>query len=133
MPKAITDFKFTNIGYYIFGFFNQRFLVEYFYNKFIVNTALDIGGQTTKVLDKGSIEWVGPYGLSVALLQGSKTMSGLHKGIVTDYALYILIGVCFYVSIFTFVSVFADIATTITLTSVLVLIGVNNYMGSEKN
>jgi NADH-ubiquinone oxidoreductase chain 5 len=56
MPKAITDFKFTNIGYYIFGFFNQRFLVEYFYNKFIVNTALDIGGQTTKILDKGSIE-----------------------------------------------------------------------------
>lgn len=133
MPKAITDFKFTNIGYYIFGFFNQRFLVEYFYNKFIVNTALDIGGQTTKILDKGSIEWVGPYGLSVALLQGSKTMSGLHKGIVTDYALYILIGVCFYVSIFTFISVFADIATTITLTSVLVLIGVNNYMDSNKN
>jgi hypothetical protein len=60
-------------------------------------------------------------------------MSGLHKGIVTDYALYILIGVCFYVSIFTFISVFADIATTITLTSVLVLIGVNNYMDSNKN
>jgi NADH-ubiquinone oxidoreductase chain 5 len=56
MPNAVTNFKLSKIGYYVFGFFNQRFLVEFFYNKFIVNTVLDIGGQTTKVLDKGSIE-----------------------------------------------------------------------------
>jgi NADH-ubiquinone oxidoreductase chain 5 len=56
MPTSVTNFKLTKLGYYIFGFFNQRFLIEYFYNKFIVNTVLDIGGQTTKVLDKGSIE-----------------------------------------------------------------------------
>jgi NADH-ubiquinone oxidoreductase chain 5 len=56
MPNLISNFKLTNIGYYIFGFFNQRFLIEFFYNKFIVNKVLFLGGQTTKVLDKGSVE-----------------------------------------------------------------------------
>ena len=133
MPNSITNFKFTNIGYYIFGFFNQRFLVEFFYNKFIVNTVLDIGGQTTKILDKGSIEWVGPYGFGIILQKISKIMSGLHKGVVTDYALYILIAVCFYISIFTFVFIFNDLISVITLSSVLVLIRATNYMNKIEN
>nr|AOR87398.1 NADH dehydrogenase subunit 5 [Cordyceps militaris]UYL26229.1 NADH dehydrogenase subunit 5 [Cordyceps militaris]UYL26256.1 NADH dehydrogenase subunit 5 [Cordyceps militaris] len=122
MPKSVTNFKLSNIGYYIFGFFNQRFLIEYFYNKYIVNTVLDIGGQTTKILDKGSIEWVGPYGIGLSLQQVSKTISSLHTGIVTDYALYILLAICFYISIFTFVSIFNDVINVITLSSVLVLL-----------
>ena len=133
MPNSITNFKFTNIGYYIFGFFNQRFLVEFFYNKFIVNTVLDIGGQTTKILDKGSIEWVGPYGFGIILQKISKIMSGLHKGVVTDYALYILIAVCFYISIFTFVFIFNDLISIITLSSIIVLIGASNYMNKVEN
>jgi NADH-ubiquinone oxidoreductase chain 5 len=56
MGTTITNFKLSNIGYYIFGFFNQRFLIEFFYNKYIVDTVLNIGGQTTKILDKGSVE-----------------------------------------------------------------------------
>nr|YP_010526689.1 NADH dehydrogenase subunit 5 [Pleurocordyceps sinensis]UXR11757.1 NADH dehydrogenase subunit 5 [Pleurocordyceps sinensis] len=127
IPSSITDFKLSKLGYYVFGFFNQRFLIEYFYNKFIVNTILDLGGQTTKVLDKGSIEWVGPFGLGVILTKTSKNISSLSKGVVTDYALYILIGICFYLSIFTFISIFFDIVNIITATSIIVLLGINNY------
>jgi len=133
MPNLVSNFKLSNIGYYIYGFFNQRFLVEFFYNKYIVNTVLDLGGQTTKVLDKGSIEWIGPYGFGVALVKASKTISGLGKGVVTDYALYILIGACFYLSIFTFISIFFDLANSITLSCVLVLLGVNNYVKLSKH
>nr|UNP23070.1 NADH dehydrogenase subunit 5 [Tolypocladium sp.] len=132
MPSAVTNFKLSNLGYYVFGFFNQRFLVEFFYNKFIVNTVLDIGGQTTKVLDKGSIEWVGPYGMGVILTKISKTISSLSKGVVTDYALYILIGICFYLSIFTFVSIFFDLVNSITVSCIIVLIGISNYIISSK-
>jgi NADH-ubiquinone oxidoreductase chain 5 len=132
MPKSVTDFKLSRLGYYVFGFFNQRFLVEMFYNKYIVNTVLDLGGQTTKVLDKGSIEWVGPYGMNVILTKTSKTISGLSKGVVTDYALYILIGICFYLSIFSFVSVYLDLVNVITVTCVAVLLGINNYVTSSK-
>ena len=34
MPNIISNFKLSNLGYYIYGFFNQRFLVEFFYNKY---------------------------------------------------------------------------------------------------
>lgn len=121
MPSAISNFKLSNIGYYVYGFFNQRFLVEFFYNKFIVNSVLDIGGQTTKVLDKGSIESIGPYGFGVILTKSSKVISSLSNGVVTNYALYILIGICFYLSIFTFVSVVSDIVNSITISCFIIL------------
>nr|QWS06162.1 NADH dehydrogenase subunit 5 [Clonostachys compactiuscula] len=134
IPKAVTNFKLSNLGYYVFGFFNQRFLIEFFYNKYIVNKVLFLGGQTTKILDRGSIEWIGPYGISMILTKISKTISSLNKGVVTDYALYILIGVCFYLSIFTFFSVYSDLIYCITMTCVIILVifGSWNFTLSEE-
>ena len=96
MPKLIINFKLNRLGYNIFSFFSLRFLVELLYNKFIARSLLGLGGQTTKVLDKGSIESVGPYGLGKLLFNLSKFLSKLDSGIVTSYALYILIGLIFY-------------------------------------
>jgi len=122
MPNIISNFKLSNLGYYIYGFFNQRFLVEFFYNKYIVNSVLEIGGQTTKVLDKGSIESIGPYGFGVILTKSSKIISNLSNGVVTNYALYILIGICFYLSVFTFVPVVSDVVNSITISCIIILI-----------
>jgi len=80
-------------------FFNQRFLMELFYNKYISNIIFKLGGQTTKVMDKGSIELFGPYGLEKKLTNLSKFIGNLSTGVVTSYALYILIGLIFYISI----------------------------------
>lgn len=96
LPHSLINFKFSNLGYNIFGFFNQRFLVEMFYNKYITNLVLYLGGQTTKVLDKGSIELIGPYGLETGLVKLSKNISSLSTSIVTTYALYILVGIISY-------------------------------------
>jgi NADH-ubiquinone oxidoreductase chain 5 len=98
-PKLLIKFKLSNIGYNIFGFFNQRFLIELFYNKYISGIILKLGGQTTKVMDKGSIELFGPYGLEKRLTNLSKSIGSLSTGVVTSYALYILIGLIFYISI----------------------------------
>jgi NADH-ubiquinone oxidoreductase chain 5 len=92
LSESIINFKFSRLGYYIFGFFNQRFLIELFYNKYITDLILNLGGQTTKILDKGSIELLGPYGLEKGLLKISKNITLLSTSIVTNYALYILIG-----------------------------------------
>jgi len=67
-PYLTNNLKLSNLGYNIFGFFNQRLLIELFYNKYLVNLILKLGGQTTKVLDKGSIELVGPFGAEKLLL-----------------------------------------------------------------
>jgi NADH-ubiquinone oxidoreductase chain 5 len=97
LPKILLFFKFSRFGYNIFGFFNQRFLIELFYNKYITGVILKLGGQTTKILDKGSIELLGPYGLEKGLLSLSKNIASLDTGVITSYALYILIGLIFYI------------------------------------
>jgi NADH-ubiquinone oxidoreductase chain 5 len=98
-PKVLTHFKLSRFGYNTFSFFNQRFLVELYYNRYITDKVLELGGQTTKVLDKGSIELVGPYGLEKGLVSLSKNISKLDTGVITSYALYILVGLSFYILI----------------------------------
>ena len=96
-PKLLINFKFSKLGYNIFGFFNQRFLIEFFYNKYITGIILNLGGQTTKVIDKGSVELLGPYGLEKGLVKLSNNIGSLSTGVITSYALFILIGLIFYI------------------------------------
>ena len=97
--KPLTYFKLSSIGYNIYGFFNQRFLIELLYNRYITDLILKLGGQTTKVIDKGSIELIGPYGLEKGLTVLSKNISKLDTGVITSYALYILVGLTLYIMI----------------------------------
>lgn len=99
LPKVLVHFKFTRLGYNIFSFFNQRFLIELFYNRYITDLILNLGGQTTKVIDKGSVELLGPYGLEKILVNLSKNIASLDTGVITSYALYILVGLIFYILI----------------------------------
>ena len=99
LPSKLISFKLSRIGYNIFGFFSNRFLVEFFYNKYITDKILKIGGETTKIIDKGSIEYLGPFGLEVGLINLSKNISKLDSGVITSYALYILSGLFIYIFI----------------------------------
>ena len=96
VPKLLINFKFSRFGYNIFGFFNQRFFVELLYNKYITGKVFEYGGQTTKFLDKGIIEELGPYGLEKNFVSLSYNISSLNTGVITTYALYILIGFIIY-------------------------------------
>ena len=97
LPKLLLFFKFSKLGYNIFSFFNQRFLIELFYNNYITGVVIKLGGQTTKIIDKGSVELFGPYGLEKGLLKLSSNIGHLSTGVVTSYALFILIGLIFYI------------------------------------
>ena len=99
LPKSLIHFKLSRFGFNVFGFFNQRFLIELFYNIYITDVVLKLGGQTTKVLDKGSVELLGPFGLEKGLINLSKNISLLDTGVITSYALYILVGLVFYIII----------------------------------
>ena len=117
LPFSLIYFKFSRLGYNVFSFFNQRFLIELFYNKYVTGIIFKLGGQTTKVLDKGSVELIGPFGLEKALLNVSRNIAGLDSGIVTSYALYILIGLLIYM----LVPYFSLINSSIFLLIVLAL------------
>jgi NADH-ubiquinone oxidoreductase chain 5 len=92
LPENILKFKLSRFGYNIYGFFNQRFLVEFFYNNYITSLILNLGGQTTKILDKGSIELLGPVGIQRELMKLSKQIVSLSSSVPTTYGLYIIIG-----------------------------------------
>lgn len=113
-PSLIMSFKFTRYGYNLFGFFNQRFLIDMLYNRYITGLILKLGGQTTKILDKGSIELVGPFGLEKGLLVLSKNIASLDTGIITTYALYILTGFVFYISVL-FLNLIKDMSPLLIL------------------
>jgi NADH-ubiquinone oxidoreductase chain 5 len=129
-PKLLINFKLSSLGYNIFGFFNQRFLIELYYNKYISGIVLKLGGQTTKVMDKGSVEIFGPFGLERKLTSLSKSIHELSTGVVTSYALYILVGLIFYISIL-FLSKNAD--DYIELLIILFAILNVNKFNSSKN
>ncbi len=98
LPKLLVSFKFSNFGYNLFSFFNQRFLIELFYNKYITAFILGLtSSHTSNVIDKGSVELIGPFGLEKGLLTLSKNIASLNTGLITSYALYILLGLLFYI------------------------------------
>jgi len=103
LSTILIYFKLSRVGYNIFSFFNQRFLIELFYNRYITGIVLKLGGQTTKVLDKGSVEYIGPYGLEKGLLNISNNIAKLSTGVITSYALYILIGLILYLLFYSFI------------------------------
>jgi NADH-ubiquinone oxidoreductase chain 5 len=102
LSTTLIYFKLSRIGYNIFSFFNQRFFIELFYNKYITGLVLKLGGQTTKVLDKGSVEVLGPYGLEKGLITISNNIAKLNTGVVTYYAAYITVGLVCYILISTY-------------------------------
>jgi NADH-ubiquinone oxidoreductase chain 5 len=101
----------------IYSYFSQRLFIELFYNKFVSGLILNLGSQTTKVIDKGSIEYIGPYGLEIGLLYLSNKLSKLDTGIITSYALFILSGLILYLFIW----------NNIIINELLIMILVNSY------
>ena len=128
MPKILISFKLNRLGYYAFSFFNQRFFIELLYNKYITGLILKLGGQTTKVLDKGSVELLGPFGLEKGLLYLSESISMLNTGVITSYALYILVGLIFYILI-PYLYLFDSGLLLLILLSLII---VNNNMFTNK-
>jgi NADH-ubiquinone oxidoreductase chain 5 len=124
-PKLLINFKLSSFGYNVFSFFNQRFLIELFYNIYISGIILKLGGQTTKIMDKGSVELFGPYGLENKLINISRSIGSLSTGVVTSYALYILIGLIFYISILYYGNY--NYLLEISLYLILILFGLTSF------
>ena len=98
-PITILKFKLSTFGYNLFSFLNQRFAVEMYYNKYISGVVLKLGGQTSKEMDKGIVEMLGPYGLQKKALDISESINKLSTGVVTSYALYILVFLLLNISV----------------------------------
>lgn len=98
-PNILLSISKTKLGMNIYSFFNQRYWIELLVNKFIVYKGLNLGYTLNKQLDRGAIELIGPSGLVKGLYSQSNFIAKLDTGIITNYALYILLGLISFVSL----------------------------------
>lgn len=97
-----------------------------FYNTYIADLILKLGGQTTKVLDKGSIELIGPFGLEKGLTFLSNTTKKLESGNVSNYALHILATLVIYIIV-------PAVVSNLLIIMLLALFNLNlNYAGKSE-
>lgn len=82
----------TAVGRKIYTFLNGKYLFDVVYNKYIIAGGLNFGYLISKILDRGVIELIGPYGLSNTLTNTGVNISKLDTGVITTYSLYITIG-----------------------------------------
>ena len=88
-PTFIIDLTDSLIGQNLYTFFNGKYFFDIIYNNYMINKGLELGYSISKVLDRGIIEMVGPYGLSQTLTNTGKNISKLDTGVITTYSIYI--------------------------------------------
>lgn len=91
-PEFTVSLTRTKLGYGIYSFLNGKYFWDVIYNHYVINKALGLGLVTSKVLDRGVIEKIGPYGLNESFNYNSQRMATLDTGNIPNYALYIILG-----------------------------------------
>ena len=99
LPLAKATFKsngmvniITTVLIKTYTFLNGKYLLDNLYNNYVIAGGLKLGFTISKLLDKGIIELVGPYGLTEGSYSASRSLSKLDTGVITTYALYITLG-----------------------------------------
>lgn len=82
----------SGAGRKLYTFFNGKYFFDIIYNYYFTRKSLQFGFYVTNLLERGIIEFIGPYGLSNVLFLTGRNISKLDTGIVTSYALYIVLG-----------------------------------------
>lgn len=92
LPDFTVNLTQNKAGYTLYYFLNGKYLFDVIYNHYVINGTLGLGLLTSKVLDRGFIEKVGPFGFTDYFYYTSRQIATLDSGIVTSYALYIILG-----------------------------------------
>jgi len=88
-PEFVIGLTETSLGKIIYTFLNGKYLFDVIYNYYFVGFGLQLGYNISKILDRGVIELVGPYGISSALTNTGINISKLDTGVITTYSIYI--------------------------------------------
>lgn len=87
----------NTIGKAMYKFLNGKWRFDMVYNSFIISGGLRLGHVISKVVDRGAIELVGPYGFSFALTNAGRSVASYDTGVITSYALYIILGLRLFI------------------------------------
>nr|UHB41853.1 NADH dehydrogenase subunit 5 [Butyriboletus roseoflavus] len=92
-PDFIINLTDSALGKKIYTFLNGKYFFDVIYNYYIISAGLLTGNTISKVLDRGVIELLGPYGLASVLENTANNIAKLDTGVITTYSLYITIGI----------------------------------------
>jgi NADH-ubiquinone oxidoreductase chain 5 len=84
-------------GRKLYKLLNNKYYFDIIYNEYIISSGYKLGYIISKEIDRGSIELLGPYGLSNSMYNIGKDISKLDTGIITTYALYFTIALLFFI------------------------------------
>jgi NADH-ubiquinone oxidoreductase chain 5 len=91
------------LGKHLYIFLNRRWLFDKVYNDFLVTPALTFGHHVSlKALDKGVVEWLGPYGLTQLFPRLIRHVSQLQTGFIYHYALIMMVSLMGYMTLIGF-------------------------------
>jgi len=99
LPEFVINLTETSLGKKIYTFLNSKYYFDIIYNHYIISGGLQLSYNISKILDRGVIELIGPYGLSNSLTNTGKNIAKLDTGIITTYGLYIILGLIILVFI----------------------------------
>lgn len=100
MSKELYWLKTSLLGRKLYTFLNRKWFFDKFYNEFINQTALYFGYKVSyKIIDRGLIEMLGPFGLSKAVKGGSSAVSNMQNGSVYNYAFFMFLGLLIFLLI----------------------------------
>lgn len=85
------------LGNAMYKFFNGKWLFDVVINRYIIGGGLRLGYVISKVVDRGLIELFGPFGFSTVLTNAGKSVSNYDTGLITSYALYIILGLISFI------------------------------------
>jgi len=89
-PEFIISLTNTKLGRQFYTFLNGKYYFDIIYNQYIIAGGLKIGYTISKVLDRGVIEFIGPYGFAATLNQTALSISTSDSRIISNYANYII-------------------------------------------
>lgn len=98
-PEIILSLTETSIGKKLYTFLNSKYYFDVIYNNYVFSNGFKLGYSISKLIDRGVIELVGPFGLSNSIFKLAKDISKLDSGVITTYALYITIGFIFFLCV----------------------------------
>jgi NADH-ubiquinone oxidoreductase chain 5 len=120
-PNLAIEITESIMGKKIYAFLNGKYFFDVIYNKYIIGLGLKLGLNTSKILDRGVVELVGPFGLTNLLDKSAFSISKLDTGIITTYGLYIVLSLLALIFV-VFGSIFYDFNVLWTTPSRLLII-----------
>jgi len=98
----IYKLKKNSFGKTFYSFLNKKWYFDTIFNSYIVKNVLDFGYNISfKTLDRGLIEFIGPFGLVISIKNIMKTVSQFHSGHIYHYAFVMFISLILLFGFFT--------------------------------